>query len=574
MKETSSGTLHRQKVKNVYCTPCCHQYIGFLLGIVVIAAVILPRFIHLDADPQPGFIPLDVGYQIDEGYKTFAAKNLLVFGKPVWSPEDEYSGWLRSSPVTQWPYYLAFSQLGLKLENARAVSIIYFTLFLAITFYLLGRRYGPLIASTAVMLLATDAALFYFSRSALFEIAMILFVYTGILLTTLIPNNKPLHAAALMTGVALLTMYTVKSSAMLYLAPPVMACAFLIALNPEHSRKRKYTGFTALLLAIVILGFTTRNTWLQHISLDTLGQIPESFLLNSMTDLTPLALLLAYSCILHLLLVKPVSLYNNLYRLTLIAMVIGTPLILSLFDKNPPRYYVALIPASLLLGIEWLYLKPWREPLYTSFSFMHKLAIALVFIPFSMFLLLAINIILLENLPFNIGEDPGIYIMTLYKLSPLFMLGLFAIGYITRYRAVTVLGVAIPLIGVTNIATGLAAQSATLIRPSYESQTVRANIGALVSGPESVAGDWAAFFTAEAPIRSFYMSEGINFPTPEHIDKIRPDYFLSSGTVFDKQSLRSLQSNENIELSKPGLLGNYMEQKISIYHIHYLDDKH
>ena len=570
MKETPSAADHRDKMKKVNCTACCRQYTYFILGIVVIAAAILPRFIHLDADPQPGFIPLDVGYQIDEGYKTFAPKNLLAFGKTIWSAEDEYSGWMESSPATQWPYYFAFSQLGLELENARAVTVLYFAIFLAITLYLLGRRYGSLLALTAVVLLATDAALFYFSRSALFEIAMIMLVYTGVLLTTLIPNNKPLHAAALMAGVALITMYTVKSSAMLYFAPPVFACALLIMLDPERSRKRKNLYFGGLALVTVALIFLTRNTWLEHISLETLVNLPESFLLNSMTDLTPLALLLGYSCILHLLLVKPESLFNSIYRLSLTAMVIGTPLILSLFDKNPPRYYVAVVPACLLLSVEWLYLKPWRERLCASFSLVHKLAIAVIFIPFSMFLLRAINILILMNIPFSVGEDPGIYIMTLYKLSPFFMLALFIVYFFARNLSVKALGVVIPVLGLANIATGVAAQTAALMHPSYDSQVVRKELSSLIVDPESVAGDWAAFFTAETPIRSFYMSEGINFPTPEHIDKIRPNYFLYSGTVFDKRSLRSLEANRDIELSEPELLGTYMEQDIIIYPVNYL----
>ena len=547
-----------------------HQCIYFLIGLVVIAAVTLPRLIHLDADPQPGFISLDVGYQIDEGYKTFAPKNLLVFGKQSWNPEDKYSGWMQSSPATQWAYYIAFNRMGLKLKSARTVSVIYFALFLIITLILLVRRYGIVLALTGVLLLATDAALFYFSRSALFETAMILFVYTGIFLASLIPNNKTLHAAAIMVVVALIATYTVKPTAALYFAPPLIACAFVISLN---AGRKKYTYFSALALPIVIMVYITKNSWLKHISWDTLRNVPESFLLNPMPDLTPLALLLAYSCILHLLLVKPVLLYNNIYRLSLAAMVIGTPLILSIFNYNPPRYYVALVPACLLIFVEWLHLKPWRDSVSTSFSIAQIIAITVVLIPFSMFLLRAINTLVLMNLPFSLGEDPGIDITTQYKLLPFFLLGLLIVYYAVRDRAVKSLVLAIPLLGFVNISAGIAAQAYTLLHPSYDSQIIRKQLSALITDAESVAGDWAPFFTAEAPIRSFYMSKGINFPTEEHISKIRPDYFLDSGTLIDRKSLQSLQAIRNIRLSDPILLGTYMEHEVSIYQIGYLVDK-
>ena len=547
------------------------QYIYFFIGLVVIAAVTLPRLIHLDADPQSGFIPLDVGYQIDEGYKTFAPKNLLVFGKQIWNSEDEYAGWMKESPVTQWAYYLAFNRMGLNLKSARTVSVIYYALFLTITLILLVRRYGIVLALTGVLLLATDAALFYFSRSALFETAVILFVYTGILLTSLIPNNRPLHAAAIMVVVALLAMYTVKSTAVLYFASPLIACAIVISLN---AGRRKYTYFAAITLPIVIMVFITRNAWLRRISWDSLGNVPESFLLNPVPDLAPLALLLAYSCILHLLLVKPVLLYNNMYRLSLVAMVIGTPLILSFFNYNPPRYYVALVPACLLICAEWLHLKPWRDSVSTSFSIAQIIAITVVFIPFSMLLLRAINTFVLVYLPFSLGEDPGIDITTQYKLLPFFLLGLLLVYYAARERAVKSLGMAIPLLGFVNISAGIAAQADTLSHPSYDSQIIRKQLSALITDAESVAGDWAPFFTAEAPIRSFYMSKGVNFPTEEHISKIRPDYFLHSGTPFDRRSLRSLQAIRNIRLSEPILLGTYMEHEVSIYQIDYLVDKH
>ena len=112
-------------------------------------------------------------------------------------------------------------------------------------------------------------------------------------------------------------------------------------------------------------------------------------------------------------------------------------------------------------------------------------------------------------------------------------------------------------------------QSSFLLRPSYDSQIIRSELNEILHQDESVAGDWAAFFTAEAPLRSFYMSRGINFPYPDHIEKIRPDYFLSSNTSHDIKSLDALNKNEIIKLGEPRDIGSYMGHTVSIYPVNY-----
>jgi len=80
------------------------------------------KLVNLDADPPPWFID-ELGFKIDEGYKTLSPRNLAIFGKTHWNAEDEYYGWMKNSAITQWPYYWSFSILGSELRNARMVSI-------------------------------------------------------------------------------------------------------------------------------------------------------------------------------------------------------------------------------------------------------------------------------------------------------------------------------------------------------------------------------------------------------------------------------------------------------------------
>jgi len=527
----------------------------------------------LEADPPPDYSPQDVGFHIDEGYKTFAPKNLLVFGDTNWHKKDEYTGWMQTSPLTQWPYYLAFKYQGLKLENARGVTLIFFSLFIITALSTLSMRYGFLLALGAILLLATDVALFNFSRSALFEIAIILFVYIGILLVSRVPYEKPLLAVAAITGPALVAMLTVKSSAILYCLPSILAFAFVFAMDSTRTNAWKALFFTALVSTILIVAIITRDIWLSRIHLNTLIYAPARFLLNPIPNLSTLALLLGYSCVMHLLLVNPKLLYKDLYRLSLTVTVIFTPLILALFTYSAPRYYVPIIPACLLLTIEWAHVKPWKNPTTLSLTLKQKILVASVFIPFSWFLLRAIETIVLQNIPYNIGDNPGISLPVLFKLFPFFLLALALSVYIIRSRSVVALGLAIPLFAIIHIVSGIIVQTNVLTHPSYESQSIRNALNVIIKNSESVAGDWAPFFTAETPIRSFYMSIDFNLPKPDHIDNIQPDYFLSSNSRFDPLSLKLLNSNDDITLGQPILLGTYMDHEIQLYKISYPEIK-
>lgn len=550
-------------------SPEHRQLLSLTLVLIAVAILVIPRFMHLDADPVSGFIPDDIGYQIDEGYKTFAPKNLHAFGKTIWHPSDTYSGWMNYSPVTQWPYYYSFKTFGLELKNARVITAIYSTIFLAIALVILTNRYSLTLATTGALLLASEAALFYFSRSALFEIALVLFIYSGVLLTTRIQNDKPLRAVALLTVFMLVTTLIVKRSAIVYFAPPLVACSLLSLFGKKRSHHMNAAYLLVLILISAALAYYTRGSWIKYIDLNNILNYPKAFMLNPMPDLSPLALLLGYSCILHLLLIKPESIVDSLYRLTLTAIVVGAPLIFSLFEKHPPRYFAAIIPACLLLAIEWLYLKPWKLPIRWSYTITQKLVIAITFIIFSMFLLRAFEILVLRNAPFTIGEDPGIDKSMLLKLLPLFLAGLYGMYYVFRDKTVRLLGLSIPALIATSIATGVYAQADFLLNPMYESQTVRTKIRSTIKTNESIAGDWAAFFTSEDTIRSFYMSKGINFPYPGHIDLIRPNYFLNSNTPFDEKSLAAITLNESITIGSSTYLGSYMDRDILLYQLSY-----
>ena len=203
-----------------------------ILILCILAATTLFRTIHLDADPVPWFTE-EVGYQIDEGYKTLSPRNLFLYGDIHWNQADQYRGWMTASAITQWPYYWAFELLGPELSSARMVSILYAVVFLMLAAVFLWKRVSPGLAVTGVLLLASDPALFLFSRSALFETSLALFLYAGLFLAVMLPLRYQRFSVVPVICMSIPAMFFIKLTAIVYMAP-VILCLALVSLR-EHT---------------------------------------------------------------------------------------------------------------------------------------------------------------------------------------------------------------------------------------------------------------------------------------------------------------------------------------------------
>ena len=141
---------------------------SFLTAIILLTFLL--RIVNLDADPVPWFTE-ELGYQIDEGYKTLSPSNLFLYGETHWNVADKYGGWMQTSAMTQWPYYWSFKTFGEELSSARIVSIIYALSFLIITAFFLWHRLSPKFAVLGIFLLSLDPGLFLFSAPHYLKLA-------------------------------------------------------------------------------------------------------------------------------------------------------------------------------------------------------------------------------------------------------------------------------------------------------------------------------------------------------------------------------------------------------------------
>ena len=562
------GTRQSMRARKI---PLRSRYL--ILILCILAATTLFRTIHLDADPVPWFTE-EVGYQIDEGYKTLSPRNLFLYGDIHWNQADQYRGWMTASAITQWPYYWAFELLGPELSSARMVSILYAVVFLVLAAVFLWKRVSPGLAVTGVLLLASDPALFLFSRSALFETSLVLFLYAGLFLAVMLPLRYQRFSVVPVICMSIPAMFFIKLTAIVYMAP-VILCLALVSLRERTGRllniRLSMIVLPIILVMISAILYLNQHGWFSTFNFSGVVSRPQSLFFNPIHTLSPLALIMAYIVLLELLIRQPTAIMEDDYRLCLASLVVLVPILFSFFIYNYTRYYLPIVPAALLLVIERLSLE---HPLKSEgrlnwFSVTGMLAV-IVFLALAMTLLATLNYYIIRNMPIAIGSDPGISAPALLKVYPLFLafLGVFTFFIARRYWSAIGSGLYILLAGL-HIIIGLGISVAAVAYPDYQGQEIRNRILQHIKPDESLGGDWAPFFAANTEMHVLYMRPDIN--SAARVTKLRPDYFLNSDTAYDRKTFSSLKQVSKISISEAIPLGTFRGNEISLHPIYYLD---
>jgi len=532
------------------------------------------KLINLDADPPLWFTD-EIGFKIDEGYKTLSPRNLAIFGKTHWNAEDEYVGWMTSSGITQWPYYWSFRIFGSELRNARLVSIIYFALLTLGTAWFLWRRLSPKAALIGVILLISDPGMFMFSRSALFETGLTLFTYVPLFILFSATATGSLTTIATYIFLTSTAFLYLKKTILIYAGPSVLALMY----NWMRQSLFKIIPAWICLSTIALLGtiFLTvllyNNSWIMsQINADTISYGPQSLLLNPIHTLSPLALVMSYIVLLELLVRKPSAILDDNYRFCLTAIVVLAPIAFALFTYNYPRYYIPIIPASILLLVERLaiQLPDTYYKKHTS-NILQWFMIVITFFALTMAMLALVNYYFLNNIPFNIGGDPGLSDIGLYKVFPFaciaFIIFLYFFVRPLWFKHGTSVIVTLTLV---HIVCGLSMAYFAVFKPTYQSKNVQSKLVSIVGPNGIVGGDWAPFFATDTSLKILYMRPDFNNGTLA--SKLRPDYFLDSTSPYDQKTLTQLRAQGDLRLNPAIPLGVYANHAISLYPIIYLDE--
>jgi hypothetical protein len=540
--------------------------VGIALALAV--GLGLLRLVHLTADTPYGLTEPTAGEYVDEGYKTLSPRNLILHGRTHWNAADDYPGWLDSSPLTQWSFYLSFRLFGIDIGPARLVTIAYFTLLLCGYVWAMAGRYPTALLLAGLVALGLESTIFFFSRIALFETPQLVFVYLLLFLFSRMREGRGAAAIALAVGVALTLTFTIKHSALLVMGPVLLATVVSAAGRTFDSRTLRIVAAVVAAVMVVVLALTEQS-WAFRMQLAPLGFL-ERMMTIPLAYASPFVLVAGWLCALHALLTRPGLWFKDLYRLCLIAIVVLGPLELALFWYNPLRYFVPFLPAYVLLVLEWVHLGGWKDALPRrvrlpgSVLVVGALACALYWSGMGILRLLALNppyepLYFLEPRP-----NPQLWLLT--GLAVLAALALW-MGRSRMLRPTVMRGLA-GVLAVLFVTGNLYTLGAFWLDPSYRSTELRSQLEALIPPGSSLVGDWAPFLTLGTHIKPLHMNSRLN--RPARFGELRPDYLLYCETFDAEVVMNELAEVAGVSLSPPLLESSYNGRRVILYAIHYM----
>ena len=547
-----------------------------LLVSLLILALSALRLIHLDADMPPDMTrnvetgSLSVGLYVDEGYKTLDARNLFLFGTPQWNAQDEFPGWMKHSPLTQWAYYLSFRLFGQRLSSARVVTIVSFLILLV--GYALGtaRRYPAGLFVTGLILLGLTHHLFLFSRIAIFSVPIATCVYCLLFFMAREGmDERMLPVASALVVVSALATFGVKPSSPLYFFPVLAGLVFVVLFGRQRSRPATIAIVLMMILTGVATLVATHAIWWSRIRNLSPAAMFASILDNGLSPSSGFLVCLGLLCAFHALLTRSTSILGHPYGASLVALVVLGPLLVSFFPYHPLRYYIPLLPAFLLLALEWVHVRAWRDAIPARSAWLTIGACLAILAAAILNLARALNHQILSSLPMRLGNEPGLSAAAIYRYVVPLAVAL-AIGLWTVRRRVfagrTMLGVVVVLL-VVSTARDIYVVGRYLLNPSYQASGISADIRRLVPPGASIGGDWAPFFTLGSEIKALYVNERYN--RGERIKAVRPDYFLQTFVGRSEEVMREIRGLEGVSLGPAIYRARYAERDLILYPLSY-----
>jgi len=145
--------------------------------IIVFTFIVLSamRIAFINAD-GPQDISISAATYTDEGFKTYASRNMALYGDWRWSDEDEYAHWLERGPLPNYTFLWMFKTFGVSFASIRSVSIIYSVLSLLLLFIFLKRNYDDFTATIGLLLAGTNFYFTMYNRLGLYESHLIFYV--------------------------------------------------------------------------------------------------------------------------------------------------------------------------------------------------------------------------------------------------------------------------------------------------------------------------------------------------------------------------------------------------------------
>jgi hypothetical protein len=133
------------------------------------------RLVHINAD-APQDLSISAASYTDEGFKTYEPRNKVLFGDWKWTPEDEYEGWEKKSPITAHQFEWIFRHFGVSFASIRMLSVFYAFFTMIFLFLYLARNFDRLTALVGLILYGTNFFTAMFNRLGLYETHLLCFI--------------------------------------------------------------------------------------------------------------------------------------------------------------------------------------------------------------------------------------------------------------------------------------------------------------------------------------------------------------------------------------------------------------
>lgn len=528
----------------------------------IFAVAVGLRLVHLDADVPSWVTQRSLGLYVDEGYKTLSPRNLREEGATHVVPGDTYPGWMETSPITQWAFYLAFGIGGVRIESARVVSVLAYGSLLLVYLTLFRAHYSFGLLLCGLLMLGFQSVLFFFSRVALFETLILAPLYLLLFCISRLGHSPLLLQALLLGGVSATLVFGVKYSSAVYLAP-VIGAWLCTSAWPRGSRWKVVLGAGLLVGSGAGMALLSGATLLDRVAGDV-GRVASTLLRNPCVELDAAIVFLGFICATDILSFRRRAFLCDTYRLSLLGLVVLTPVLLALvpYGGGPLRYYVPALPAHVLLTLEWVHLRCWKRPKRGSLSLWVCLP-AGVMVLYQLYLGLRAAQWAWRGLAAIQGQ-----------LDPVVMTG---VGLLTVIAA-AIVGWRAPRAGLTwPLRCSAVAVSVWLtvgcalpllsffFAPTYHAEEIRRGLAAVLPERTVVGGDWAPLFVLGSSLRALYINDEFN--RIEGIRVLPVRHLVLGKSENDEHTLSYLQAQPDLRIVRAERLGWYMGGDVTLYAI-------
>lgn len=547
----------------------------FFFALLVILMLTSLRLVHLEADTPSDLTKDSKGIYVDEGYKTLSPRNLALFGDTKWHPGDDFPGWMdpgtsnpryRYSPLTQWPFYLAFRILGPHLGSVRLVSVLLFALFLVGFVYATAKSYSRGLLILGLVLLGLQSSLFFYSRLALFVTPVVVCLYWMLfLIRRLEPRPFHLTFAVILVSSIVMT-FGVRSSAPVYLAPAVLGVltSWWIK-NSKTDAKRIWTLAGLAAIGIILLASLSYPIWGHRIfKIITYKNVLSNNLLNPLYAASTAVVVAGFLCALHVLLTQPLRYLAHSYRACLLAIVLLGPIPLSIFTYQPLRYYIPFLPAFLLLIFEWIQTRAWQHKIPDRVPWAVTTLCLGILMGVVCCVAHGINEQVLKNLDLVLGNQPGLSrgAMLTYIMPLSIPIGLCLWIFKRRlFQGKAIAGIIACSLLFTTLR-DISSIGKFFTYPSYRSREISAALREIVPEGGTIGGDWAPFFALGTDLKALFINR--NFNKPSRTSTLQADYFLFCET---DENLELMHDFEDIVVEPPVYVSSYMEFRVALHRL-------